>query len=49
MIAEIDPQNPSSWKVVEKLGLLFMSMVSHQGKPALSYSIMRTEFLAGDQ
>jgi RimJ/RimL family protein N-acetyltransferase len=44
VIAEIDPDNNGSRGVAEKLGLRRTGMVSHEGKPALRYSMTLDEY-----
>jgi len=44
VIAEIDPRNLGSQRVAEKLGLRRIGVVSHEGKPALRYSLTLGEF-----
>lgn len=44
VIAEIDPDNRSSWRVAEKLGFSRSGVAPHDGRESLRYSLIRIEF-----
>lgn len=45
IIAVASPENRSSWRVMEKLGMKYVTTEPHYGSPCVVYSISREEFV----
>ena len=45
IVAVASPENKSSWRVMEKLGMTYETTEPHYGSPCVFYSISRDEFV----
>jgi ribosomal-protein-alanine N-acetyltransferase len=45
IVAVASPENKSSWRVMEKLGMKYVTTETHYGNPCVYYTISRDEFV----